>query len=114
MQRLRLFRGLIAELKKALEPSSQAPLCFYLEGQPFLDEPYYFSTPELGEVCLLNGVSFATDDNLGTQISIEDRPGLAAAVQAVTLQESEQSEPGAVPPSKWRLYRAGANVRIPD
>ena len=75
-----LIRRLIASFKEAFDSPSEPPLCFYLEGCPFLEDPIDISTPDLGNVCLLNGVTFYDDRNLGRQICIEDRRGLFAAV----------------------------------
>jgi hypothetical protein len=104
MAKLLLLQRLIASFRKGFGFSSEPALCFYLEGRPFLEEPYRMFTPDLGNVCLLNGVNFRVDPDLGCQTCIEDRPGLIAAVQAATARNGEMANLQAI--TKWRLYCA--------
>ena len=48
----------------------EPPLCFYLKGRPFLEELCQISTPDLGNVCLLNGVTFHIYRDIGCQVWI--------------------------------------------
>lgn len=98
-----LFRRLIASFKGAFDFAPEPPLCFYLEGRPFLEEPYYISIPDLGSVCLLNGVTFHIDGDLGRQACIEDRDGLIAAVCAAMSWAGELANLPAI--TRWRRYR---------
>lgn len=101
MSKVRLFRKFAAIFKEAFAP--EPPQYFYLEGRPFLDEPYQISTPVLGNVCLMNGVSFHIDRDRGCQACIEDRSGLIAAKRAANSQGGEQSDLRAI--TRWRrLY----------
>ena len=111
MPELRLFRGVISSFKEAFGFSSEPVLCFYLEGRRFLEQPCRMFTPELRNVCLLNGVTFWVDDNLGCQMCIEDRPGLIAAVQAATTQNYERANLQAI--TQWRLCCAHNEVISP-
>jgi hypothetical protein len=103
MSRLGLFRRFISTFKKSFDFASEPPLCFYLKGRPVLEEPYQISTPDLGNVCLLNGVTFHVDVDLGCQVSIEDRPGLIAAVGTATSWGGLQANLHAI--TRWRRYR---------
>ena len=67
MNKLRFFRRLIAAFKRAFDFAPEPPQCFYLEGRPFLEEPYHVSTPDLGNVCLLNGVAFHMEGDLAAR-----------------------------------------------
>ena len=103
MSKLQLFQRLIATFEEAFDFAPEPPLCFYLKGRPFLEEPYQISTPDLGNVCLLNGVTFHIYGDLGCQVCIEDRPGLIAAVCAATSWGGQQANlPGI---TRWRRYR---------
>ena len=84
MNKLPLFQRLITTFEEAFDFAPEPPLCFYLKGRPFLEEPYQISTPDLGNVCLLNGVTFHIYRALGSQVCIEDRSGLIAAVCVAT------------------------------
>jgi hypothetical protein len=108
MPKLRLFRGLISSFEEAFGFSSEPLLCFYLEGRHFLEQPCLMFTPDLRNVCLLNGVTFWVDDDLGCQMCIEDRPGLIAALQAATTQNCENARLQAI--TKWRRYCAHNEV----
>jgi hypothetical protein len=99
MSKIRLAPKLTAIFKRAFAPK---PLqYFYLEGRPFLDEPYHISTRELGNLCLLNGVSFHLDGDLGCQTRIEDRAGLIAAERAAGSEDGEQNLRAV---TRWRRY----------
>jgi hypothetical protein len=98
MGKVRLFPKFAAIFKEAFAP--EPPQYFYLEGRPFLDEPYQISTPALGNVCLLNGVSFQIDEDLGCRASIEDRLGLIAAKRAANSQGGEQLDLRSI--TRWR------------
>ena len=102
MNKLQLFRRLTATFKEAFDFAPEPPLCFYLKGRPFLEEPYQISTPDLGNVCLLNGVTFHIDGDLGYQICIEDRPGLIAVVGAATSWGGQQANLHGI--TSWRRY----------
>jgi len=99
------IHGLIATFKEAFgfQPD-ELPLCFYFEGLPLLAERFQISTPDLGNVCLLNGIHFRIDGEFGCQMTIEDRPGLIAAVQAAATRNGEKQNLKAV--TKWRRYCA--------
>ena len=97
-----LIRRLIASFKEAFDFPSEPPLCFYLEGCPFLEDPFDISTPDLGNVCILNGVTFYDDRNLGRQICIEDRDGLFAAVCAEMSWGGRLADLHAI--TRWRRY----------
>jgi hypothetical protein len=97
-----LIRRLIASFKEAFDFPSEPPLCFYLEGRPFLEDPFDISTPDLGNVRILNGVTFYDDRNLGRQIYIEDRHGLFAAVCAEMLWGGRLANVHAI--TRWRRY----------
>ena len=103
MNKLRFFRRLIAAFKRAFDFAPEPPQCFYLEGRPFLEEPYHVSTPDLGNVCLLNGVTFHIDGDLGCQVCIEDRPGLITVVCAATSWGGQQANLHGI--TRWRRYR---------
>jgi len=98
-----LFRRLIASFKGAFDFAPEPPLCFYLEGCSFLEEPYHISTPDLGNVCLLNGVTFHIDRDLGRQACIEDPHGLMTAVCASISWGGELANLPAI--TRWRRYR---------
>jgi hypothetical protein len=100
--RLRLFQKLVASFKAAFDLASDPPPCFYLEGSPLLDEPFYISLQEIGNVCLLNGVKFQDDENLGRQISIEDREGLNAAVMTHISWSGYLANLDSI--TRWRPY----------
>ena len=104
-RRFALIRRLIAPFKEAFDLSPEPPLCFYLEGRPFLDAPFDISTPDLGNVRVLNGVTFYDDQNLGRQICIEDRQGLLAAVRAEMSWGGQLANLHEI--TRWRRYRDG-------
>ncbi len=97
-----LFRRLIAIFSEAFDFAPEPPQYFYLEGRPFLEEPYHVSTPDLGNVCLLNGVTFRIDEDFGCQAYIEDRSGLIAAEQAANSRDGKQANLRAI--TRWRRY----------
>ena len=103
MSKFKLFRRLIAAFKEAFDFAAEPPLCFYLKGRPFLEEPYQISTPDLRNVCLLNGVTFHIYGDLGCQASIEDWPGLIAVVCAATSWGGQQANLHGI--TGWRRYR---------
>jgi hypothetical protein len=103
MSELQLFRRLIVTFKEAFDCALEPPLCFYLKGRPFLEEPYQISTPDLGNVCLLNGVTFHINGDFGCQVCIEDRPGLIAVVCAATSWGGQQANLHGI--TRWRRYR---------
>jgi hypothetical protein len=109
MAKLFFLQRLIASFSEAFGFSSEPPFCFYLEGCPFLEEPYRMFTPDLGNVCLLNGVTFHVDPDLGYRTLIEDRPGLIAAVRTATTRNGEKANLQAI--TRWRLYCADGNER---
>jgi hypothetical protein len=98
------IHGLLAPFKDAIGfLPDEPPLCFYLEERPLLAERFQISTPDLENVCLLNGIHFHVDDEFGCQMYIEDRPGLIAAVPAATTRNVEKPNFQAI--TRWRLYR---------
>jgi len=97
-----LIPRLIASFKEAFDFPSEPPLCFYLEGCPFLEEPFNISSPDLGNICILNGVTFYDDRNLGRQICIEDRHGLFTAVCAEMSWGGRLANLHAI--TRWRRY----------
>ena len=98
---------LIVSFKEPFGLHSPPPLYFYLEGRPFLEEPCRFFTPQLGNVCLLNGVTLDDDKDLGRQMRIEDQPGLVAAVRAATTGDGKGANVQAR--TRWRLYHTRDN-----
>jgi hypothetical protein len=103
MSKLPLYQRLIATFEEAFDFAPEPPLRFYLKGRPFLEEPYQISTLDLGNVCLLNGVTFHIFGDLGCQVCIEDRPGLIAAVCAATSRGGQQANLPRI--TRWRRYR---------
>jgi hypothetical protein len=101
MTKLWPFERLIVSFKEAFGLRSPPPLCFYLEGRPFLEEPCRMLTPQLGYVYLLNGVTFHDDADLGCQMCIEDQPGLIAAVRAARSPGDKRANIEAI--TRWRL-----------
>jgi putative transcriptional regulator len=53
---------------------------FYIKGRPFRDKPYRLKAIGLPNVYLCNGVSIERDPDYGKLITIEDIPGLCAAI----------------------------------
>jgi hypothetical protein len=104
MSKLRSLHGFIAPFTETFGFQPEPPPCFYLEGHPLLEEPCQISTPDLGNVCLLNGITFHVDNDLGCQMFIEDRAGLIAALQAATTRNGERANFQAI--TRWRRYRA--------
>jgi hypothetical protein len=77
--------------------------CVFIWKGTLLAERFQISTPDLENVCLLNGIHFHVDDEFGCQMYIEDRPGLIAAVRAATTRNVEKPNFQAI--TRWRLYR---------
>jgi hypothetical protein len=103
MSKLRFLHEFITPFTEAFGCPPEPPPCFYLEGHPLLEEPCQISTPDLGNVCLLTGIPFHVDDDLGCQMFIEDRTGLIAAVraaQAATMRNSGKANLQAI--TRWR------------
>ncbi len=53
---------------------------FYMKGRPFRDQPYHLKAVGLPNVYLCNGVTIEDDPDYGKLITIEDIPGLHAAI----------------------------------
>jgi hypothetical protein len=92
---------LVASFKKAFDISPEPPACFYLAGQPLADEPYEISMPELGTICLLNGVALKFDRQYGCLTQIEDLHGLLATIRAAG--QGRDSSKGLETSTNWRL-----------
>lgn len=105
-----LFEKLIASFKDAFDLASEPPPCFYLEGSPLLEEPFNISLPDVGNVCLLNGVRFQDDENIGRQISIEDRDGLNAAVLMQMSWSGDLANLDAI--TRWRPYWTAGRLSL--
>jgi hypothetical protein len=67
MSKLRFPHEFIAPFTEAFGFPPEPPPCFYLED-PLLEEPCQISTLDLGNVCVLNGITFHVDDDLGCQM----------------------------------------------
>jgi hypothetical protein len=102
MNMSRVANSLIASLKKTFGFSAEPPMCFYLEDRPLANEPYQISTPELGNICLYNGVTFKIHRQFGCLTQIEDRGGLLAAIHALKLGWG--SSIGIEAMTNWRPY----------